>query len=170
MVALFEYLNLVKTNVNSLLDQAPDRESTLESFQEQLQDRYKATVNTIAVLNAQGAELQRGETATAQEMDNVKNQLTLAYKNLDYDKTEELIDQFLEARRKNVYARTYRIFIGKFIQSYTALNAYNKIFLDTIINNKEALIKDVTVVLPDSGNTLLKKLDLVKTEADWKKL
>jgi hypothetical protein len=103
-------------------------------------------------------------------MDTVKTQLSLAYKNLDYDKTESLIDAFLEARKKNNYARTYRIFIGKFIQSYTALNSYNKLFLDTIINNKEALIKDVTVVLPDSGNALLKKLDLVKTEADWKKL
>jgi hypothetical protein len=103
-------------------------------------------------------------------MENTKTQLTLAYKNLDYDKTESLIDDFLKAREKNAYAHTYRIFIGKFVQSYTALNAYNKVFLDTIINNKEALIKDVTIVLPDSGNALLKKLDLVKTEAEWKNL
>jgi parvulin-like peptidyl-prolyl isomerase len=156
--------------VNSLLDQAPDRESTLESFQEQLQSRYKDTLSTITVLNAQGAELKRSETATANQMANIKTQLTLAYKNLDYDKTESLLNDFLEARRVNTYARTYEIFIGKFVQSYTALNAYNKLFLDTIINNKEALIKDVTVVLPDSGNALLQKLDLVKTEADWKKL
>jgi hypothetical protein len=103
-------------------------------------------------------------------MANIKTQLTLAYKNLDYDKTETLLNDFLEAQRVNTYSRTYRTFIGKFVQSYTALNAYNKIFLDTIINNKEALIKDVTIVLPDSGNALLQKLDLVKTEADWKKL
>jgi hypothetical protein len=53
MVALSEYLNIVKTNINSLLDQSPDRESTLTSFQDQLQQRYKDTLNVINTLNAQ---------------------------------------------------------------------------------------------------------------------
>ncbi len=170
MVALSEYLNVVKTNVNSLLDQSPDRETTLESFLEQLRQRYNNSLEAIRVLNAQGKELQASDQATSLQMTNIKTQLTLAYKNLDYDKTESLLDDFLEARRKNTYAKTYTVFVTKFVSSYEKLNAYNKILMDTILNNKEALIKDVTVVLPDSGNELLKKLDLVKTEADWKKL
>jgi hypothetical protein len=40
--------------------------------------------------------------------------------------------------------------------------------LDTLINNREALIKDVTVVLPDSGTGLMKPLQLIKTEAEFK--
>jgi len=170
MVALSEYLNVVKTNVNSLLDQSPDRETTLESFLEQLRQRYNNSLEAIQVLNTQGKELQASDQATSLQMTNIKTQLTLAYTNLDYDKTESLLDDFLEARRKNTYAKTYIVFVTKFVSSYEKLNAYNKVLMDTILNNKEPLIKDVTVILPDSGNELLKKLDLVKTEADWKKL
>jgi len=94
--------------------------------------------------------------------------MTAAYKNLDYDKTEELINQYLAEKQKNTYARTYLVFIGKFISTYQILNNYNKVFLDTLINNKQALIKNVTVVLPDSGTNLMKQLNLVKTEAEWK--
>ena len=170
MVALSEYMNVVKTNVNGLLNQSADRESTIESFLDQLKLRYKNGLETISVLNSQGSALQATDQATATKMDTIKQQLTIAYKNLDYDRTEELINDYLDARAKNTYAKTYAVFISKFIQSYTTLNAYNKILMDTVINNKEALIKGVTVVLPDSGNSLLQRLNLVKTEAEFKKI
>gem|GEM_PF-2396952 len=41
--------------------------------------------------------------------------------------------------------------------------------MDTLVNNKEALIKNVTVVMPDSSTKLMKKFNLIKTEADFKK-
>lgn len=94
--------------------------------------------------------------------------MTTAYKNLDYDKTEELLTSYLSEKQKNTYARTYLVFLGKFISTYQTMNTYNKTLLDTLINNKEALIKNVTVVLPDSGTNLMKQLNLVKTEAEWK--
>lgn len=60
------------------------------------------------------------------------------------------------------------MFLGKFIATYQTMNTYNKTLLDTLINNREALIKNVTVVLPDSGSNLMKPLNLIKTEAEWK--
>jgi len=94
--------------------------------------------------------------------------MTVAYKNLDYDTTEDLLTKYLAEKERNTYARTYLVFLSKFIATYNTMNTYNKTLLDTLINNREALIKNVTIVLPDSGTNLMKQLNLVKTEAEWK--
>lgn len=60
------------------------------------------------------------------------------------------------------------MFVNKFITTYSILNDYNKKLLDTLINNREALIKNVTIVLPDTGNELMGKLKLLQSEADYK--
>ncbi|MFA6090963.1 MAG: hypothetical protein WC774_04270 [Candidatus Gracilibacteria bacterium] len=168
MVAANEYLNVLRTDVNKLLDSSTDREAMLESFLDQLKYRYTSTNSYLSILSAQVTELQGTVTTSDLAIENIKTSMTTAYKNLDYDKTEELINQYLAEKQKNTYARTYLVFIGKFISTYQILNNYNKVFLDTLINNKQALIKNVTVVLPDSGTNLMKQLNLVKTEAEWK--
>ena len=66
------------------------------------------------------------------------------------------------------YARAYIVFINKFLNWYTVLNNYNKLLLDTLINNKEILVKNSQVVIPDSWSWLLKDLNLIYDEADWK--
>jgi hypothetical protein len=98
----------------------------------------------------------------------LKTDLSTAYKTLDYEKTQSTLDAYLAEKDKNTYAKTYLVFIEKFITSYDILNQYNKILLDTLINNHEALIKNVTIVIPDSGTNLMKKFNLVKTEAEFK--
>ena len=168
MVAASEYLNVLKTDVNKLLDSANDREAMLESFLDQLKYRYTSTQSYLGILSAQTTELQGTVATSNQSIETIKAALTVAYKNLDYDKTEELITSYLAEKQKNTYAQTYLVFLGKFISTYQILNAYNKTLLDTLINNKEALIKNVTVVMPDSGTNLMKQLNLVKTEAEWK--
>lgn len=168
MVAAAEYLNVLRTDVNKLLDQSSDREATLESFLDQLKYRYKSTNSYLATLSAQRAELQRAITESTTQIEAVKAGLTAAYKNLDYDKTEDLLAKYLELKDRETYARTYLVFLDKFTATYSVLNGYNKTLLDTLINNREALIKDVTIVLPDSGTGLMKQLQLIKTEAEFK--
>lgn len=168
MVGASEYLNVLKTDVNKLLNSASDRESMLESFIDQLKYRYTSTNAYLTILGVQATELQGVVATSNAAIDAAKTSLTTAYKNLDYDKTEQLLNTYLEEKQKNTYAQTYLVFIGKFIATYNILNAYNKVLLDTLINNKEALIKNVTVVLPDSWTTLMKQLNLMKTEVEWK--
>lgn len=168
MMMLNEYLNILKTNINQLLDQSSDRESMLESYLDQLRSRYKSTQDNITILNQQASELQQAVTQSDQKMDKLKTDLTTAYKTLDYDKTQSTLDEYLSEKDKNTYAKTYLVFLGKFIESYTILNSYNKVVLDTLINNKDALIKNVTVVMPDSWTNLMKKFELIKTEAEFK--
>lgn len=168
MVAASEYLNILRTDINQLLDSAIDRQAMLESLLDQLRYRYTSTNSYLSILSVQATELQGTITTSNNSIESIKSALTAAYKNLDYDKTEELITAYLAEKQKNTYAQTYLVFLGKFISTYQILNAYNKTLLDTLINNQEALIKNVTVVMPDSGTSLMKQLNLVKTEAEWK--
>ncbi len=168
MISLSEYINIIKTDINSLLDSSSDRESMLESFLDQLKYRYTNWLSEIKILKEQAKELTQTLTSSDQKVITLKDSLTDAYKNLEYEKTQEILDEYLLEKEKNTFAKTYLVFIGKFIKSYEILNNYNKTLLDTIINNKEALIKNVTIVLPDSGNALLNNLNLIKTEAEFK--
>lgn len=170
MVWLNEYLNIVRTDVNKLLDQSTDRESMLESYLDQIKMRYSNTVNQITILKEQGRQLQTVVSASDIKITRLKDDLTNAYKKLDYESTQATLDSYLDEKDKNTYAKTYLVFVGKFVESYTILNAYNKIVLDTLINNKDALIKNVTVVIPDSWTNLMKKFNLLKTEAEFKSL
>lgn len=168
MVAASEYLNILKTDVNKLLDQSSDRSAMLESFTDQLKYRYKATQGHLSSLAAQRGELATALSESTAKTESAKAGLTAAYKNLDYDKTEELLAAYLDAKDRETAAKTYLVFVDKFIATFTALNEYNKVLLDTVINNREALVKDATIVLPDSGTELMKKLQLIKTEAEFK--
>lgn len=168
MLAISEYLNVVKTDINSLLDQSSDREAMLESYTDELKYRYKITLEHIDVLNKQWSELKAAIQSSEGKISRLKDELSQAYKKLDYDKTQEKLDEYLKERDIFTYANTYLIFVSKFINSYTIINNYNKVYLDTIINNSDALIKNAKIVLPDSWTELLKKLELVKTEAEFK--
>jgi hypothetical protein len=168
MVAASEYLNILRTDVNKLLDQSNDREAMLESFIDQLKYRYTATNGYLSTLSAQRGQLVAAITAANARVDADKTAISAAYKNLDYDKTESALSDYLDAKDEQTYATAYLVFLDRFTSTFTVLNNYNKVMLDTLINNREALIKDVTVVLPDSGTGLMKPLQLIKTEAEFK--
>lgn len=168
MINLSEYLNILRTDVNKLLDGATDRESMLESFLDQLNLRLSNANSEIKTLQGQWAELQGTINTSNSQINTLKDGLTSAYKSMDYDKTQENLDNYLTQKDANTYANAYLIFISKFISSYTILNNYNKLLIDTISSNKEALIKNVTVVLPDSWSTLMKQLQLLNTQAEYK--
>lgn len=168
MVAINEYLNVLKTDINSLLDSSIDREAMLSSFIDQLEYRYTNTDERIQVLKAQSAELQWTVNYSNLKINTLKTDLVSAYKNLDYDKTEENFATYIEEKEKNTYANIYLVFTWRFIRSYTILNEYNKQILDALINNKDALVKNVKVVLPSTWTSIIKELKLIETESQYK--
>ena len=60
------------------------------------------------------------------------------------------------------------IFVNKFLNQYTFLNEYNKVLLDTLINNKDILSKNSFIVLPDSWDQLLKDMNIIFDESTYK--
>jgi len=80
----------------------------------------------------------------------LKTKINTDYQKRDAAASKENINNYLEQKNKYNYARTYVIYINQFLREYALLNDYNKKLLDTLINNKTAIIKEAYVVIPDT--------------------
>lgn len=168
MKAIQEYANVLSVNVKALLASSPDRAAVLDSYLDQLKYRYTATSETLSSLSAQVVGTQQSLLVLQKDMDLLKAQIAAAFDRFDATETQSRLQDYLQKQENFIYARSYLVFIQKFVLSYTRLNEFNKTLLDTLINNREALIKNATVVIPDSGAGLLQSLDLLQSEAQAK--
>ncbi len=166
MIAAQEYMNVLRTDINKLLDQSSDRQATLESFIDGLRYRGKKTNEYLTTLATQRLELQKAADGATARVATQKEKLSEAYKKFDAEWVQSALDEYISEKNKEVSAKSYLVFLDKFSATYQSLNAYNRKLLDTVTANREALIKNVTVVLPDSGNEFMKKLELLRNESD----
>lgn len=169
MLLLNEYLNILKTDFKTMLNQSNDREKTLDSYISQLEFRYTNSSEYIQTLKNQRSVLVTSANQSNTQVEKNKTKMWNDFKIFDSQAVIEDVDKYLEAKDEYTYSKTYIVFIDKFITYYSLLNSYNKKLLDTLINNRDLIIKNSQLVIPDSWTDLLKKLDLIYTEADYKK-
>ncbi len=169
MVAISEYLNILKTDIKALLSSSNDRSFALNSYISQLEYRYKAWIENSKNLMSQKTELVKSYNESEKELNILRTQIWKDFSSFNSKNTKSNIDQYLKLKQNSTNAKTYIVFINKFISYYATLNNYNKKLLDTLINNKEILVKNTQVVLPDSWTDLLKDLNLIYDESEWKK-
>ena len=168
MLFLNEYFQVLKTDIKSLLSQSNDRSFALDSFIAQLEYRYRTASSNMQVLTNQKQELIKAYESSSKDIENLKTKIWSDFSQFNNNATIKNIDDYLRLKVTNTNAQTYIVFINKFLNYYTILNNYNKKVLDTLINNKEILIKNSQVVIPDTGGELLKQLKLLYTEEEWK--
>jgi hypothetical protein len=168
MMALQSYVNVLKTDVAALLEESGDRASTLDEHIDILKSYYVRTSERITNLSEQRKELQSIITTSSSVTIASKAAMDEKYKKFEYQGTDIIIDDYVRAKNEESRARVYAAYLERFQRGYTILQAQNKKILDTLINNREALIKQAVIVIPDSGSDLLKKLNLITTEADYK--
>ena len=72
----------------------------------------------------------------------------------------------MTAKNIDTRARVYLIYLEGFQKSYTALQIRNLQLITALENNRDALIKRSTVVIPDSGTDIIRTLKLIQTEAE----
>jgi hypothetical protein len=168
MISINTYLNLLKTDIGSMLDQSIDRTQALDEHISLLKTYFVRTTERMALLESQIADLRNIITESNSAINASKNNIQISYRGLDYNVLETNIESYMNSRQDEVKSRTYLTFLEKFQASYATLQAENAKILDTIINNREAIIKRATIVIPDSGTELMKKLNLLQTEADYK--
>lgn len=168
MILISEYLNILKMDLKTSLNQADDRSKVLDSYISQLEFRYQNTLENINNLKNQRNVLLASVNENNTAIESSKTKMSSDFKIFDSRSVIEDVDTYLKARDSYTYARTYIIFIDKFIAYYTYLNNYNKKLLDTLINNRDLIVKNSQLVIPDSGSDLLKSLNLIYTEAEFK--
>lgn len=161
MLIIWEYKNVLKTDFKWTIDTSIDREKTLEAIIAQLHYRHNLAVDQMKLLIQQrtsfDAEMKRKET----EINTIKTKIQQDFTVNDIDATNEDIAIYIELQQELVYARTYIVFINQFLNDYAVLNEYTKNLLDVLSINREAIIKDAYVVIPDWGVELLRDFDLL---------
>ncbi len=164
LIKISEYYNVLKTDVRQLLDTSYNRASVLESYIDQLKYRYKWTIIEMHSLLKKKAQLSKDLKSSQIEIKNIKIKIDKDFKNFNSVETEKNIENFLNAKAKYNYNYTYIIFINQYLNQYKHLNNANKKLLDTLINNKEALVRNTHIVIPSTGIKNLKKLNLIINE------
>lgn len=164
MIIVNDYLNVLKTDVKWLLASWNDRATTLDLFLDQLEYRLTNAEENIKTLKLQGKNLQDSRGRSMNEIKILKDKIDSSFKNYDSESTIDNLDMYLDAQEQYRYSHTYLVFVSEFIKKYETLNAYNKRFISALKANRDALIKNTKVVIPDSGSDFLKKLDLIWAE------
>lgn len=168
MLAMQSYVNVLKVDIPTMLEESSDRATALDEHIEILKSYYTKTMERMAMLREQSSELQKAINESATITEDAKATMESKYKAFEYDGIDMVIDNYVWAKNDESRARVYFAYVERFQRWYTILQTHNKKILDTLINNREAIIKNTVVVIPDSGTELLKKLNLITTEADYK--
>ncbi|GAB0174995.1 MAG: hypothetical protein HHAS10_08740 [Candidatus Altimarinota bacterium] len=168
MLALQSYVNVLKIDIKTMLEESNDRMTALDEHIEILKSYYTKTTDRMAMLREQANELQRVISESSSLTEEAKSNMETKYKAFEYDGVDSVIDTYVQAKNDENRARVYLAYVERFQRGYSILQAQNRKILDTLINNRDAIIKQVVVVLPDSGTELVKKLNLISTESDYK--
>jgi len=168
MLIIREYLNLSRSDIKWILDSSDNRRNTLESLISQLELRFKNSALSMSSLEKLKAlhitELSRIDTG----IEVIKGEMEKNFSESKPNGTIEKLDEYYVARALYTEHFTDIVFINQFLAQHSFLNNYNKWILDTLINNKEAIINESYVVIPDSGDEYLRPLELLFEEADFK--
>lgn len=168
MIITQEYKNILRSDIKWILDSSRDRASMLNALIDQLEYRYEKAIIESRKLLEQKTVLEWEITKSASEKNAIVAKIDSDFKANNAKASAENIKKYLEIQNNFYYARTYIIYINQFLREYQILNDYNKKLLDTLINNKNAIIKNSYVVIPDTWTDLLRQYNLLIEEADYK--
>lgn len=168
MSIIGEYLALVKTDIIASLASSPQRKSGLESLITQLELRYKNAAMSVKNLSDYQEKLSANIQQLQERIDALKEKMNIDFGIFDSAATLKDIEMYLELKKEYQSNYVDIMYINMFLKQYSFLSGYNKKLIDTLINNKEALINQSFVVIPDSGDEFLKTFKLLYEEADYK--
>ena len=168
MIETKEYYSLLKTDFKTMLQNSNDRKKTLEWIYWQLRIRYNNAVESIKTLEAQKKVLVEEFDKINNLIEATKTKISEDFRKTDTKAVNQDIDQILKLRQDYYYLRTYIVFINNFLAYYNVLNNYNLNLINVFSSNKDAIEKGSYVVLPASGNEIMKEYWLFYTEDDYK--
>lgn len=168
MLGVSSYANVLSTDIPNLLDNAIDRRTSLNEHISLLKSYYNRTLERLSLLNEQIADLRGIISESTIAIDKSKWVMQRSYDWYDYSGVDKAIDTYIWAKNTDTRAQVYLVYLEKFKKSYTTLQIKNLKLIDTLENNKDALIKRSTVVIPNSGSELIKTLKLIQTESEFK--
>ncbi len=168
MLFIKEYYNFIKTDFNKTLKYSNNKKAILESILTQLKLRLNnANKNATYLLN-QKKILVSSYDKIENNVNTIKWQIRYNYKNNNLKQLYQNMDDYYKEKYKLIILNTYILYINDFIKKYYILNEYNKILINVLELNKDAIIKNSYVVIPNNWKELLQKYELLITETEYK--
>lgn len=167
MLAIKEYVSLLKTDFKWAITNTNDRKKTLEWIISQLKIRLTNGINAILTLEKQKNIFNREFESLNNQIDSTKAKISSDYKKVDPEAVNEGIERLFKLRAEQNFVRTYIIFLNNFSRNYASLNEYNKTLLNALTINKDAIEKWSYIVIPSSWSNILKEYGLIYTESEF---
>lgn len=164
LLKINEYYNVLRTDIKKMISSSYNKSETLDSYIEQLKYRYKDAITNIKTLITKKNQLSSDLKISSEKINKLKIKIDSDFRKFNANETTKNIDNLLVAKAEYEYAKTHIIFINQYLKQYQSLNNSNKKLLDTLINNKEAIIKNTQIVIPNTWIKDLKKLNLIVDE------
>jgi len=166
MLIIWEYLNLSRTDIKSLLEGSTDREKTLEGFISQLEIRQRNSRLSMQSLEQHKALLVAEIDSLSAQIETVKWNMETSYSSSNSPETLENVDEYFTLRELYTIAFTDTVFINQFLKQHDFLTRYNLWILNTLQTNKQAIIDETFVVIPSTWSEYLEPLNLIIQESD----
>lgn len=168
MILAEEYRNVLRTDIMWLLAQGSDRARVLDAIISQLEYRYELAVRQMRELLSLRNSLETQARNAESQIDILRNKMAADFAKNDAEASYENIHTYLDLKARYNYSIVYIVYINQFLNDYNRLNDYNKRLLDTLINNRTAIVKDAYVVIPSTGIEFLREFKLLLDEAEHK--
>ena len=166
MIAISSYATVLSMDIVQLLDNATNREKSLDEHIILLKSYYNKTNERLRNIDEQIGELGGIITSANADTNDAKTTMQSSYAGHDYTGVDNAIGNYIDAKNRDTRARVYLTYLSKFRASYITLQTNTYKPVDTLTNNRDALIKRATIVIPDSGPELIQKLKLIQNEAE----
>lgn len=121
MRAIDSYVNLLKTDIKTLLDESTERSNTLDEHIEILKSHYIRTNERTLVLSDQSRELQSILTDTKIQIANAKISMEETYKSFESVGIDAVISSYVSAKTRESQARVYLAYVERFQRAYGIL-------------------------------------------------
>ena len=168
MIFTKEYYNIIKIDFNWVLKKSDDRSKTLDNIIKQLEIRYSNANTNIITLSKQREILITEYNSISIQLETIKSKMESNFESWNIDLLTNNTNEYYDFKNNQNILNTNIVFIQEFLKKYSYLNNYNKLLLDTLINNKDIISKESYIVIPDSGDQLLREFDLIFTEQEYK--
>ena len=121
MIAIQSYVNVLKTDIVALLDQANDRTTALDEHIDILKSYYTKTSDRLLLINEQISELNNLLKSTNETTSLAKTTMEEKYKAFDYSGVDTVINDYVTAKNSENRAKVYLVYLQRFQRAYGIL-------------------------------------------------
>lgn len=161
-----EYYNLSSADIIDALKTSSNRQRTLDSFVSQVELRSDNALKSIQSLENQKNIYVVELTRLSQEIEAEKNTLESEFNGRDTESTLRSSERYFSLRNEYTEFFTDVVFMNQYLRQYDFLNQYNAGIINTLKVNREQIINQSYIVIPNSGNEFLRPLELIFDEAN----